>query len=70
MDLQNAQREAGLAAREIAVRENETKVAQGERDLAQSKADFWEQAYKTVTKKPGLGCRIWRFLSLGSHSCY
>lgn len=70
MDLQNAQREADLNAKAIAICERETAVARSERDLAQSQAAFWEQAYKTITKKPSLGCRIWRVLSFGTHSCY
>jgi len=46
-----------------------TALAQRERDLAQDRANFYEQAYRTATKKPGIGCQIMKALTLGIARC-
>jgi hypothetical protein len=44
-------------------------LAQRERDLAQDKASFYEQAFRSLTKKTGVWCRVARILTLGISRC-
>jgi hypothetical protein len=37
--------------------------------LAQEKATMWEQLYRSVTKKPGAGCKFLRVITIGIHRC-
>jgi hypothetical protein len=46
-----------------------TQLAQRERDLQAERAAFYEQAFKSATKRPGVGCRILAALTLGIHRC-
>ncbi len=46
-----------------------TGIAQKERDLALDKALLYEQLYRSITKGPGIGCRIWRVVTLGIARC-
>ena len=46
-----------------------TAVAQKERDLALEKAAFYEAQFKSLTKRPGLGCRVLVAITLGVHRC-
>jgi len=70
-------RESDLSAKERAnydraldLEKQATALAQKERDLAQDKANFYEQAYHTATKKPGIGCQIVKALTLGIARCH
>ena len=47
-----------------------TALAQKERDLAQDKENFYEQAYRTVTKKPGKLCQVVKVITLGLAQCH
>ncbi len=62
-------REKTNAERALELEKQTTAIAQRERDLAQDKANLYEQLYRSVTKPPGLGCRIWRFITAGIHRC-
>lgn len=55
--------------RMTALAEKERDLAQKERDLALEQANFYREAYRLVTKKPGIGCRIARILTLGIVRC-
>jgi hypothetical protein len=56
-------------AKALEIEKQATSLAQKERDLQKERADMYEQLYKSVTKKPGVGCWIWRILTLGIHNC-
>jgi hypothetical protein len=55
--------------RALELEKQATALAQKERDLATDKANFFEQAYRAVNKKPGIGCRIIKALTLGIARC-
>jgi len=67
---QNVVRDAELDERE---REISRKELQQERDktaLANERATFYEQAFKSVTRKPGgFGCGLARVFTLGLYRC-
>jgi len=44
-------------------------IAQKERDLAQERAELYESLYRSITKSPGIGCRILRIITLGIKRC-
>lgn len=46
-----------------------TGLAERDRDLAREQAELYEQLYRSVTKGPGVGCRILRAITLGIHTC-
>jgi len=62
-------REKKNADRALELEKQATGIAERERDLQKEKADLYEQLYRSVTKKPGAGCRILRALTLGIHRC-
>ncbi len=62
-------KERDLATRALELEKQATSLAQKERDLALEKAAFYEQAYRTVTKKPGFWCHMKRFFTLGIARC-
>jgi hypothetical protein len=69
-------RDADLDAREKATWERAldlerqaTTLAHGERDLAREKAALYEDLYRSVTKRSGVGCRILRAVTMGIHRC-
>ncbi len=68
-DTEQDAREKANFERSIELEKQATGLAKQERDLANEKATMWEQLYKAVSKKPGVGCRIWRFLTAGIHRC-
>lgn len=53
-------REKASYERALELERQATVLAQKERDLANERAAFYEQAFKSVTKKPGFWCRIRR----------
>jgi hypothetical protein len=57
------------ADRALELEKQATALAEKERDLALEKAKFYEDLYRTVTKKPGIGCRILRKVTLGIIRC-
>ena len=70
-------RESDLSSKERAnyeraldIEKQATALAQKERDLAQDKANFYEQAYRTVTKKPGKFCQVVKVITLGLAQCH
>ncbi len=62
-------REKANTDRALELEKQATALAQRERDLAQDKANLYEQLYRSVTKKPGVGCRILRAVTLGIYKC-
>ena len=69
-------RDAELDARETAAHERAlelerkaTAIAERQRELEAEKAKLYEDFYRAVTKKAGVGCRILRALTLGIHRC-
>ncbi len=63
------QRERENWQRAFDLEKQATQLAQKERDLQAERAAFYEQAYKSLIKKPGLGCRILAAITLGVHRC-
>jgi hypothetical protein len=55
--------------RALEVERRATGLAARERDLAREQAELYEQLYRSVTKGPGIGCRILRVITLGIHRC-
>jgi hypothetical protein len=68
-DLEQDSREKANYERALELERQATALAQKERDLAQEKAAFYEQAFRSVTKKPGIGCRILKAITLGLSRC-
>lgn len=68
-DAEQDARAAATSARELTIAERETDLERERTALALEKATMWEQLYRSVTKKPGLGCRILRAVTLGIHRC-
>ncbi len=63
------QRERDNWQRSLELEKQATQLAQKERDLALEKAIFYEAQFKSVTKRPGLGCRVLAAITLGMHRC-
>ena len=63
------EREKANVNRALELERRATNLAEGERDLALEKAALYEQLYKSLAKKPSLGCRILRVLTLGIRRC-
>jgi len=68
-DREQDEREKANFERALDIERQAARLAEQERDLAREKASFFEQAYKSLTKKPGVGCRILRAITLGMHRC-
>jgi hypothetical protein len=68
-DLEQDVREKQNYERSLDLEKQATALAQKERDLATDKATFYEQAYKSLTKKPGFGCWMKRIFTLGIARC-
>ncbi len=68
-DQEQDAREKANTDRALELEKQATTLAQRERDLAQDKANLYEQLYKSLTKKPGAGCRILRVITLGIVRC-
>lgn len=49
--------------------EQKNENTQKKLDTANEKAKFWEDAYRTVTKKPGFWCAVKKFFSFGLAKC-
>ncbi len=62
-------REKANGERALELERQATALAEKERDLAIQKADLYEQMYKSLVKRPGLGCRILRALTAGIVAC-
>ncbi len=63
------QRERENWQRSLELEKQATQLAQKERDLAVEKAAFYEAEVKSLTKRPGLGCRVLAAITLGVHRC-
>jgi hypothetical protein len=62
-------REKANSDHELELEKQATALALRERDLAIDRANLFEQLSRSVTKKPGIGCRLARFLTLGIARC-
>jgi hypothetical protein len=62
-------REKANYERSLELERQATAIAEKERDLNKDRAAFYEQAFKSVTKKPGVLCRLARFFTLGIARC-
>ena len=63
-------RERKTWERALELERRATGLAERERDLAQEQAEVFEQLYRSVTKRPGIGCRILRVITFGIHRCW
>ena len=68
-DRQQDAREKTNYERSLELEKQATAIVEKERDLYQDRAAFYEQAFRSVTKKPGALCRLARFLTLGIARC-
>ena len=66
---EQVERERANWQRALDLEKQATQLAERERDLQAERAAFYEQAFKSVTKRPGLGCRILAAVTLGMHRC-
>jgi len=66
---EQVERERANWQRALDLEKQAIQLAQRERDLQADRAAFYEQAYKSVTKRPGLGCRVLAVVTLGMHRC-
>jgi len=62
-------REKANCERSLELERQATAIAEKERDLFKDRAAFYEQAFRSVTKKPGVLCRIQRVLTFGLARC-
>jgi hypothetical protein len=62
-------KEKANSDRALELEKQATALAHRERDLAIDKADLYEQLYRSVTKKLGIGCRLARVFTLGIVRC-
>ncbi len=63
------ERERANWQRSLDLEKQAVQLAQRERDLQADRAAFYEQAFRSLTKRPGLGCRILAVITLGVHRC-
>lgn len=63
------ERERANWQRAVDLEKQATVLAQKERDLALEKTAFYEAQFKSLTKRPGLGCRVLAAITLGVHRC-
>lgn len=65
----NYARAVDLEKQATGLAQKETGLAMRERDLERERAAFYEAAFKSVTKKPGIGCLLKRIFTLGLARC-
>jgi hypothetical protein len=68
-DTEQDAREKANADRALELERKATALAEKERDLAQDKANYYEQAYRSVTKGPSGWCKFTRVLTFGIRRC-
>lgn len=68
-DTEQDARERANYERALELERQATRLTEKERDLALEKAGLYEQLYRGVTKRPGVGCRILRVVTIGIHRC-
>lgn len=64
-----AERERAIAARELETEKQRTELAQQKADIEKARGDFYENAFKTVTKTTSGWCQIARVFTLGLAKC-
>jgi hypothetical protein len=68
-DQEQDNREKVNSDRAFELERKATDLAQKEADMQKDKAELYEQLYRSATRKPGVGCRIARAVTLGIHQC-
>jgi 3-methyladenine DNA glycosylase/8-oxoguanine DNA glycosylase len=68
-DIEQDAREKANAERALELEQQATGIARQERDLAREKAALYEQMYRSLTKRPGVGCWVKRIFTLGMARC-
>jgi hypothetical protein len=68
-DQEQDAREKLNADRALELERKATELAEKERDMQKDKAALYEQLYRSATRKPGVGCRIARAVTLGIYAC-
>lgn len=64
-----SQRERVVADRELDLEKQRTQLAQQTAAVEKSRGDFYENAFKAVTKKTSFGCKVARVFTLGLAKC-
>jgi hypothetical protein len=62
-------REKANSERALELEKQAAELARRERNLEKDRADTYERLYRSVTKKPGIGCRILMTITLGIKRC-
>jgi hypothetical protein len=68
-DIEQDASEKSSYERALELEQQATRLTEKERDLALEKAGLYEQLYRGVTKRPGVGCRVLRAITMGVHRC-
>jgi len=63
------QKQIELHEQELNIEKSKTKLADKQANLEKERADLYEQLYKSVTKKPGFGCKLYRVITFGLGKC-
>lgn len=63
------ERERANMRRALELEQQATTLAQRETVIEKQRADFYEQAFRSVTKQPGFGCLLKRIFTLGFARC-
>lgn len=64
-----AQRERELAVRELDTERQRTDIANQRADVERTRAEFYENAFKTVSKGTSMKCKLARVFTLGLTRC-
>jgi hypothetical protein len=68
-DTEQDAKEKANTDRALELEKQATAIARQERDQQKEKATLYEQLYRSVTRGPGVGCRILRVITAGIHRC-
>lgn len=64
-----AERERAIAARELETEKQRTGIAEEKVLIEKTRGDFYENAFKTVTKKTSSWCKVAQVFTLGLARC-
>lgn len=70
IDKENDKLATANCVKEIEAQKTNTTICQKELSTALDKAQFFENAYKIVTKKRSKLCTLWKWLSFGMYKCH
>lgn len=68
-DLEQDARERETAKARLELEQERTKLEQERTAVATDRAALYEQLYRSLSKGPGVGCRIMRVITVGIYRC-